>query len=275
MMRRFVVAVALASWPSNSLAQNLPARAADYLFLTNASDARALWVNPAGLAVVAEAALLAEFSLERNGSGLRVEQYTLGLSSRGIAISYLRNRLAGESAVGTLRAGTAIPFQRGAIGAAITRYSQDSTSSRATDIGLVYFPNPSVQLALAVRHLGRPTVGGREIPITTVAAVQWTAARLQLSWETQATEERAVGESGFDVSYRAGGRVALASGLPLVTIGVIDIGSNWRIDRFNVGFTVGRSRSVTTVSSAVSRDNSPVFERFSAALVATNTLTAR
>ena len=275
MMRRFVVAVALASWPNSSLAQNLPARAADYLFLTNASDARALWVNPAGLAVVAEAALLAEFSIERNGSDLRVEQYTLGLSSRGIAISYLRNRPAGESAVGTLRAGTAVPFQRGAVGAAITRYSQDSISSRGADVGLIYFPNAAVQLGLAVRHIGRPTVGGRKIPVTTVAAVQWTVARLQLSWEAQATEERAIGESGFDLSYRAGGRVALVSGLPVVVIGVIDIGSNWRIDRFNVGFSVGGDRSVTTVSSAVSRDNSPVFERFSAALVATNTLTAR
>jgi len=46
-------------------AQSFAPRSADYMFAATASDARAIWVNPAGLAVVPEASLFGEFVLQR------------------------------------------------------------------------------------------------------------------------------------------------------------------------------------------------------------------
>ena len=86
-------------------AQPVPVRSRDYLFLTNVADARALWVNPAGLSVVPEASLMGEFTVDRTSGDLRIEQYALGFNSRGVALGYQRNRLVGEEPVAILRAG--------------------------------------------------------------------------------------------------------------------------------------------------------------------------
>ena len=80
-------------------AQSVSARSQDYLFLTNVADVRALWVNPAGLALVPEASILGELTFERLGGDLRVDQYAVGFNSRGISIGYQRSRLVGEKPV--------------------------------------------------------------------------------------------------------------------------------------------------------------------------------
>ena len=82
---------------ANAFAQTLPARSGDYLFVTNAVDARALWVNPAGLGVVPEASIMGEFSLTPGGGDVRLAQYTVGLNSRGFSIGYRRNRPRGAA----------------------------------------------------------------------------------------------------------------------------------------------------------------------------------
>jgi hypothetical protein len=257
-------------------AQTLPPRSTDYLFVTNATDARALWVNPAGLNVTPEASIFAEFALRRNQSNLRMEQYTVGFNSRGLSLGYQRNRPPGASAVSVLRAGLGIPMARGAIGLSGARHSQDSTKSKELDLGILVLATTSFQLGAAVRHIGRPTIEGVELPITAVAGVQWTAARLQLSSEVLATEQRAPGESGYQFGYRVGTRVMVLSGsLPLMTIAAANLGSTGRIRGFSVGLTLGMATQVTSIGSAVTRGNSPVFEQFSATFVATNTLGTR
>jgi hypothetical protein len=257
-------------------AQVVPVRSQDYLFVTNVADARALWVNPAGLVIIPEASLLGELTFERTGGDLRVEQWGFGFNSRGIAFGYQRNRLIGEEAVGTLRAGLGFPFQGGAIGATVSRYNQDSTRSYGVGVGVVYFPRLKVpvQLGATVRHIGRPTVREQELPVTGVAGVQLSTSTFQLSWETHAAERRAPNESGFDVRQRAGGRLTFGGRLPVILIATVDLGSNVRIDQLNVGFSIGAARQLTTIGSAVERDDNPVFERFSATVVATNPLTA-
>jgi hypothetical protein len=201
-------------------AQLVPVRSRDYLFLTNVSDARALWVNPAGLAIVPEASLLAELTFERiSGDPIRVGQYAVGFNSRGFSLGYQRNRLADEKSVGILRTGFGVPFRGGALGIATSRVSQDTTSSYELDVGIVFVPSVLLQMGLAVRHIGRPEVRSSQLPVTTVGGVQLTTSLLQVSLETRAAERLAPGESGFDFAHRAGVRVAVANRLPVMAIG--------------------------------------------------------
>ena len=254
------------------MAQSMSARSQDYLFLTNVADVRALWVNPAGLALVTEASIIGELVFERLAGDLRVEQYTLGFNSRGVSIGYQRNRLVGENPVSTLRTGFGLPFRGGSLGVVFSRHRQDSTKSHGVDFGLLYVPSVAVQLGLAVRHVGRPTVRGANLPITTLGAAQMTLSVLQLTWETAAAERLEPDNSGFDFTHRAGVRLAILKQLPLMLIGAVDLASNVRIDRLNVGFSIGRARQLTSIGSAVSRNNSPVFEHFSATFVASQPL---
>ncbi len=256
-------------------AQRVSARSQDYLFLTNVADVRALWVNPAGLGLVPEASILGELTFERLGGDLRVEQYALGFNSRGVSIGYQRNRLVGEKPVGTLRTGFGFPFRGGSLGVAFSRFSQDSIKSYGADFGLLYIPSIAVQLGLAVRHVGRPTVRGADLPVTTVGAAQMTLSVVQLSWETAAAERLEPDDSGFDFTHRAGARLALWKRLPVMVIGAVDMGSNLRIDRLNLGFSIGGARQLTSIGSAVSRNNAPVFEHFSATFVASQPLSGR
>ena len=254
------------------LGQTLAQRSTDYLFTTNAFDVRALWVNPAGLAVVPQASIMAEGLIRRGG---RLEQYTLGFHSRGISLGYQRNRPAGSSSVGILRAGVGMPVRRGAIGVSFARYSEDSTSSREADVGFIYNLGRSFSLGGAIQHIGRPTVAMFELPITTVAGLHWYHTRVGLAGEARAAEQRGVGESGFDFSYRAGAHILILNRFPISGMVVVDFGSTGRVTRLNLGVTVGGDRQITALGSSVSRNSRTVVEHFSATFVATNPLPGR
>ncbi len=274
MIRTSLLVAGLVSLHANTaLSQGITVRSRDYLFLTNVADARALWVNPAGLALVPEASLFGEFTVLRTGGGTRVEQYSLGFNSRGVSFGYQRNRFEGESAVGIFRSGLGVRFRGGTLGVAASRYSQDSTKSYGADLGMIFVPSVRVQLGLAIRNIGRPSVRLAKLPITTVGAAQLTTSMVQVAWETLAAERSAPGQSGFDFAHRAGARVALPTGLPVILLGSLDLGSNIRIDRFHFGLSIGGTRRITSVTSAVSRNNSLVFQQLSATFVATNPLT--
>ncbi len=254
-------------------AQILPVRARDYLFLTNVADVRALWVNPAGLGIVPEASIFGELTFDRTSGDLRVEQYSLGFNSRGFALGYQRNRFVDEESVGILRTGFGYPLRRGALGGAVSRYSQDSTKTYGLEVGLAFIPRLKVplQLGAVVRHIGRPTVRGQDLPVTGIGAVQLSTSHLQINWETHAAERVETGVSGFDLAHRAGARVMFGAGrLPIILIGAVDLGSNMRIDEVNVGFSIGGPRQVTAMGSLVEQGDNPVFQRFSGTLVATN-----
>lgn len=274
MIRTTLLVAGLIGLHANAaLSQGVTARSQDYLFLTNVADVRALWVNPAGLALVPEASLLGEFTVRRSGGETRLEQYSLGFNSRGVSIGYQRNRFEGESAVGIFRTGLGVPFRRGTFGMAASRYSQGSTKSYGADLGVIFVPNVRVQLGLAIRHIGRPSVRLAKLPVTTVGAAQLTTSIVQVAWETLAAERLAPGQAGFDFAHRAGARVALPARTPVILLGSVNLGSNIRINRFHFGFSIGGARQITSVASAVSRNNSPVFEQISATFVATKPLT--
>ena len=274
MIRTTLLVAGLVSLHANAaLSQGVTVRSQDYLFLTNATDVRALWVNPAGLALVPEASLFGEFTVRRSDGETRLEQYSLGFNSRGVALGYQRNRFEGESAVGIFRTALSVPFRGGTFGMAASRYRQDSTKSYGADLGVIFVPSVQVQLGLAIRHIGRPSVRLEKLPVTTVGAAQLTTSIVQVAWETLAAERLAPSQSGFDVTHRAGARVAIPARTPVILLGSVELGSNIRINRFHLGFSIGGRRQFTSVASAVSRNNSPVFEQISATFIATNPLT--
>lgn len=276
-MRRLgaTAAVLLLGGVASGTAQ-VAARASDYLFITNATDVRALWVNPAGLGVLPEASVFGELTLERMGSQFRVEQYEIGFNTRGLSVGYHRTRFVDdEAAVGEFRVGAAMPIRRGALGVTFSRYQQDTTSSRGIGAGLLFMPKPSFQLALTTRNIGRPMVRGVNMPISILGGGQLTSRSFQLAAEAHATERRGVDESGFDFTYRAGGLAYMPVAFPIVIMAALNLGTNFRIDQLHLGLAIGGTRQVTLMTTAVPRDDVPVFERFSAAVVARNLLVGR
>src|SRR3954468_19350806 len=104
-----LAAVLLTAEPPNRLtAQSVaPNRATAYLFPTDVHDARAVWVNPAGLAVLREASVYAEIGIGDPGSRGKLRQINAGFNSRGLSLGYQRDILDVGIRGSTLRIGLA------------------------------------------------------------------------------------------------------------------------------------------------------------------------
>ncbi len=245
MLRRLAVAsvVVLLPWQA-AVAQSVRSRSADYLLAASANEIRALWVNPAGLATVVDASVMAEFVLERPvGEGLRLAQWTLGLNSRGLSVGYQRDRFDTDPNTGALRFGLAVPFPRGSLGAALSFYQGspvEDVSHRGIDIGLRYRPAMlPVDLAVVLRNIGRPTPRTIQQPLTGILAVnvRTLASHLDLAAEMIAAERLTA--SGMDMTYRGGVRLSLFGALPVAAMGTIDLNGDFRIRQWAVGLVVG------------------------------------
>jgi len=101
------------------MSQVAPNRSTQYLHPTEVSDARALWVNPAGLALFPEASLNLDVTVGDPGAKGRLRQFTLGLNSRGLSFGYQRDVFDGGVRGSTYRRLTcstsksALPGNRG------------------------------------------------------------------------------------------------------------------------------------------------------------------
>jgi len=231
--------------------QAIPARSTDYLFTATTEDVRGTWLNPAGLAVVPAASIMAELVLDRVLSdGTRLGQWTAGFASRGVSFVYQRDRIPNEDANQAFRVAGALPFRRGAVGAAFTFYESDRTE-RGFDIGLRYRPLPRVDLAAVVRHIGKPTIRGQTLPVTAVVGAGWRSARnvLELAGDVFVAED--LSGSGVDVTYHVGARLTLPGRFPIGAISALDLASNVRINRWALGIQLGgNTRGVAMVSGA-------------------------
>ncbi len=101
------VAVALLVSGTNLPAQQVANRANAYLFPTDVSDARAIWVNPAGLGMQREASIYAEVAVGDPGSKGRLRQINAGFNSRGLSFGYQRDLLDNGGRANTYRFGLA------------------------------------------------------------------------------------------------------------------------------------------------------------------------
>lgn len=234
-----VALVLLAAGARPCLAQYRAARSLDYGFVATAQDVRALWVNPAGLSTIIEASVMGELSLERPlGRDLRIGQLSAGFNSRGLSFLYQRDRFPEDSISGsTFRVGVGYALARFTIGAAAALY-RGGVSQTGVDIGLRFPRYGPVALAAVVRNIGRPFVRDSLLRLQGVAGASWRGMQgvVELAGEARATERAT---SGYNVGFAVGAKVQTRGRLPLGVLGALDLGNNFRIDRWSVGLIIG------------------------------------
>jgi len=207
-------------------------------------DARALWVNPAGLAVTPEASLHLGLSGSPLGSGGRLRQATFSLDSRGVGFGYQHDVFSG-SVGDTYRAAIAAgrPGLSGGLALALYR---GNTKATGWDAGLVVTERPGLALAGVLANIGHPVVRGLEQPTTLVPSATFhpIGSLLSVSGLGRLTADSALG---------------FAATASLVTQGRTRLGVSFRIDwdrafrrtGFTFGLSLGGPDRVGVVASTM------------------------
>lgn len=252
--------------PTAAVAQQEAPRSQDYLFISNVDDARAAWVNPAGLGWIPEASVMAEMELDRSRGSLRLGQYTVGLDSRGLALAYQRDRSVPDSSVAVTRLALGVPLGRGSVGASFTTYG--NYHETGFDLGVRYRLLAELDGAAVLRNLGHPVLHGVRQPIVGVAGATWRiGGTADLSGEALAAQR--LGASGYDVSYRAGIVVRALRPWPLQLHAVADMGSDGTVHGWVLGLVLGRLDHVGVLTGATPSAGLSAPQQFSAFGVAT------
>ncbi len=253
-MRRWALAGAcalLSAVAPRTAGAQAEARSRDYLFLTSVDDARAVWVNPAGLGWVPEASVMGDLGVARSAGRLRLDQYTLGLNSRGLGVAYLRDRSRDSASVGVFRIGLGLPLGAGAIGAAVSNYR--GTREQGFDLGVRYPVLAALDVGLVVREIGRPQVMIAEAPkpVTTVLGATWTVAPSLANLSAEAIAvERPDTISGFDLRYRGGFVLRASRPWRIALHAAAEVGSDGTLRRWSLGVIVGGLDRVGIVAGA-------------------------
>jgi hypothetical protein len=215
---------------STQVARN---RATLYLHPTEVSDARALWLNPAGLAVQYHASIHVDLTVRDPGPDGRLQQVTGGFSSRGLGFSYQRDVFDAGRLAHTYRFGLAGASGGLAAGVAAALYRGDG---RATgwDVGLVYRARPSVTVGATLANLGRPDIRGVELPVTAVPAVTVSpiGPAVAVSAHARLTRDSMQGIA-FGVRWSGRGRV------PVALLARLDTDGELRREAFAFGVALG------------------------------------
>ena len=255
--------------PSAAAAQRSEPRSRDYLFITNVDDARATWVNPAGLGWIPEASVLAEVLVDRSSGSLRLGQYTLGLNSRGLGLSYLRDRSRDTVSVGVFRLALGLPLGQGAIGAAYTNYS--NSHDQGFDLGLRYPVLAGLDVGVVVRDINRPQPAAAEPvkPVTTVAGATWSVVPKGVTVSAEAiAAERPGPASGFDWGYRGGFTIRTSRPWPVELVAAAQVDERGTLRQWSLGLVIGRLDRVGLVTGALPTSGLGSVDRFSAVGVA-------
>jgi hypothetical protein len=232
-------------------AQTAQSRSATYLFTSNVEDARALWINPAGMGVLPLATIYAELAADQ-GTGTTsdwsVRQFSFGLHSRNIGISYQHDRLVSGDGQGTWRVGAAFPMgRRAALGSAVTFTSPE----RQLVVGLRFSPARTIDVGAVVENIGRPTIDGVEQPVTGVGGLTWRLIGGRLGLHGDAYMSEKLQQSGYDHSYRAGADLILPGRQSVSFLTALDLQSNMHVTRWNIGLSIGFATQLLGVGTAL------------------------
>ena len=253
-----------------AIAQAAP-RSQDYLFISDVDDARAAWVNPAGLGWIPEASVMGEMVLDRSTGSLRLGQYTAGLNSHGLALAYERDRSVPDSSMGIARLALGVPLGRGAIGASFTTYG--SHHNTGFELGVRYRLLAELDGAVVLRHLAPPGLRATPRPAVAVAGATCRLGSAAVSAEALAAQR--LGASGYEVSYRAGITVRAARPWPLALHAAADMGSDGKVHGWAVALILSGLDRVGVVAGATPTDGLEAPQQFSAVGVATRRAVAR
>ena len=231
--------------PAGLAAQVAPNRTTVYLHPTDVTDARALWVNPAGLGRFLEASLHLDLTVGDPGAAGRLRQFTVGLNSRGFAVGYQRDVFTGGTRSHTYRIGFAGSQKQLAGGFAAALY-RGSRSSTGWEAGVLYDAAPGCTVGGVIENIGRPLVGDSSLPVTFVpgATLRVGGARGALSADGRFTADGVVG-------YAVGVRAGLHEGgaLPLRLLARLDTDRSLRRTGFAFGLSLGGPDLVGAVAT--------------------------
>jgi hypothetical protein len=147
-----------------------PNRALAYLYPSDISDARALWVNPAGLGRGHEASLHIDLTVGDPGADARLRQLTFGFNSRGLSFAYQRDVFDGGARGDTYRVGLGAGRAGLAAGLAAALY-RGNTRGTGWDFGVVYEPASKLALGAVVGNVRQPVVRGVRLVATLVPSL--------------------------------------------------------------------------------------------------------
>ena len=255
--------------------QSSNTRSADYLFAATANDTRALWLNPAGLAVVPEASVFGEFVLHNQpNSNLRVGQVSLGFNAQGLSFGYQRDRLAIGTSNHTYRLGLARSLRTWAVGVAFSYYNS-GPDDRGIDLGARYRLAAPVQLGFVLRNIGEPVVRSDTLPLTGVASVGITAIRGFVTLAAEVIAQDRVSASGLDMGYRAGLILSPGFRVPAAALLAMNMDSDLEVAQLQVGISIGHSRQGVMVAGLAPDGPSTNLETLSVTGLARNSLVAQ
>jgi len=246
----------VAVWPAGrpALAQQVaPNRATAYLFPTEVQDARAIWVNPAGLGVLREASIYAELLVGDPGAAGQLRQINAGFNARGLSVAYQRDNLDADVNGHTVRLGLAGGSGGLAAGFAVALYRGTNAHSTGWDVGITYVPHPKLSVGVVGANIGQPVVRGLRQVMTYVPGLTWRtpAQGVSLSTAARVTTD-SVASYAFGLSWRAGGR----GKWPLELITRLDTDGDFRRGAFVFGLSLGaqdRFGAIGTTPGDVSR----------------------
>ncbi len=265
-----------------ALGQAQRPRTEDYEFAAAASDARAIWVNPAGLGAVLEASIMGEMVLEWDQADkTRLSQWMLGFNSRGLGFAYQRDRLVDDPttptddsrSLGAFRLGVSLPFQRGELGGSVTMYrGGDDATQWGFDIGVRFGLGRKATVAGVLRNIGRPVALTVPLPLGGTVGVTWLPATsvLEISGEVQIAEGVA---SSVDALYRGGIRYSPSVRFPFTLFTALSVGNSFRFDQWALGVSFGGMARGVVVTSGPVDSGTIGFDRFSLAGVVSRAAT--
>ncbi len=246
-----LAAFVLITRPPVSLSAQVAAnRATAYLHPTDVHDARALWVNPAGLAVVREASVYAELAVADPGAQGRLRQINAGFNSSGLSFGYQRDIFDGGKRGHTYRLGIAGTSEGLAAGLAVAHYRGD-TQGTSWDLGVTYAWRPALTVGGVIANVGQPVVRGLKQPLTFIPGATWRPLRAgeggttaTLSAHARITSD-SVASYAFGVAWQGGG----TGRLPVAVFARLDTDRGLRRGAFSIGLSIGGADRIGAVIS--------------------------
>ena len=220
---------------SGALAQVAPNNATLYLHPTDVSDARALWVNPAGLGHFPEASVHLDLTVGDPGAKGQLRQLTLGVNSRGLSLGYQRDLFSSGRRGHTYKLGYAAGRGGLAAGFATALY-RGGTSGTGWDVGILYDWTPALSIGGVIRNIGQPVVRDSTLRLTYVpsATLQLAGRRVVLSALTRLTSD---GVAGYGFGPR--GTLRAGTSLPIGLLARLDTDRSLHRGGFAFGFSLG------------------------------------
>jgi len=220
---------------SGALAQVAPNNATLYLHPTDVSDARALWVNPAGLGHFPEASVHLDLTVGDPGAKGQLRQLTLGLNSRGLSLGYQRDLFSSGRRGHTYKLGYAAGRGGLAAGFATALY-RGGTSGTGWDVGILYDWTPALSIGGVIQNIGQPVVRDSTLRLTYVpsATLQLAGRRVVLSALSRLTSD---GVAGYGFGVR--GTLRAGTSLPIGLLARLDTDRSLHRGGFAFGFSLG------------------------------------